>query len=57
MMLDEFPGGKEVISFFLKEVFWLLGLLPTLRANPETSNDDVLSERGTVCPRAWLGLL
>lgn len=31
-------------------------LLPTLRANPETSDDDDLSERGTMCPHACLGL-
>lgn len=27
---------------FFKDVFWLLALLPTLKANPRTSDEDVL---------------
>ena len=40
MMLDEFPEGKEVT--FFKDVIWLLALLPTVKANPRTSDEDVL---------------
>ena len=46
--MDKFPGGKEVIFFFLKDVFWLLALLTTLKANPRTSDEDVLPLGGTV---------
>lgn len=55
MMLDEFPEGKEVT--FFKDVIWLLALLPTLKANPRTSDEDVLLW-GVLCvPLPGWGLL
>lgn len=53
--MDKFPGGKEVIFFFLKDVFWLLALLTTLKADPRTSDEDVLPLGSTVFPPSWLG--
>lgn len=47
--VDDAGWVRKWIFFFSKLVFWLLALLPTLRANPGTSDEDALPERGTVC--------
>ena len=55
MMLDEFPEGKEVT--FFKDVIWLLALLPTVKANPRTSDEDVLLWGVLYVPLPGWGLL